>query len=31
MYTHPSKQWEMRICKQKPGEGLREYIWRFSK
>jgi hypothetical protein len=27
----PSKQWELRNCKQQPGESLREYIWRFSK
>jgi hypothetical protein len=27
----PSKQWELRNCKQQPGESLREYIQRFSK
>jgi hypothetical protein len=31
MYMHPGKQWELRNCKQQPGESLREYIWRFSK
>jgi hypothetical protein len=28
---HPGKQWELRNCKQQPGESLREYIRRFSK
>jgi hypothetical protein len=28
---HPGKQWELRNCKQHPGESLREYIRRFSK
>jgi hypothetical protein len=27
----PGKQWELRNCKQQPGESLREYIRRFSK
>jgi hypothetical protein len=30
-YARPSKQWELRNCKQQPGESLREYIRRFSK
>jgi hypothetical protein len=30
-YTRPGKQWELRNCKQQPGESLREYIRRFSK
>jgi hypothetical protein len=30
-YTCPGKQWELRNCKQQPGESLREYILRFSK
>jgi hypothetical protein len=30
-YTHLGKQWELRNCKQQPGESLREYIQRFSK
>jgi hypothetical protein len=31
MCTRPGKQWELRNCKQQPGESLREYIQRFSK
>jgi hypothetical protein len=27
----PGRQWELRNCKQQPGESLREYIRRFSK
>jgi hypothetical protein len=27
----PGKQWELRNCKQQPGESLRDYIRRFSK
>jgi hypothetical protein len=27
----PGKQWELRNCKQQPGESLREYMRRFSK
>jgi hypothetical protein len=27
----PGKQWELRNCKQQPGESLREYIQHFSK
>jgi hypothetical protein len=30
-YMHPSKQWELRNCKQQLGESLREYIRCFSK
>jgi hypothetical protein len=30
-YMSPGKQWELRNCKQQPGESLREYIRRFSK
>jgi hypothetical protein len=30
-YKRPGKQWELRNCKQQPGESLREYIRRFSK
>jgi hypothetical protein len=30
-YTRLGKQWELRNCKQQPGESLREYIRRFSK
>jgi hypothetical protein len=30
-YMRPGKQWELRNCKQQPGESLREYIRRFSK
>jgi hypothetical protein len=30
-YTRPDKHWELRNCKQQPGESLREYIRRFSK
>jgi hypothetical protein len=30
-YTHPGKQWELRNCKQQPGESLHEYIRCFSK
>jgi hypothetical protein len=31
MYMIPSKQWELRNCKQQPGESLHEYIQCFSK
>jgi hypothetical protein len=30
-YMRPGTQWELRNCKQQPGESLCEYIWRFSK
>jgi hypothetical protein len=30
-YMRPGKQWELRNCKQQPGESLREYIRCFSK
>jgi hypothetical protein len=30
-YMRPGKQWELRDCRQQPGESLREYIRRFSK
>jgi hypothetical protein len=30
-YMRPGKQWELHNCKQQTGEGLREYIQRFSK
>jgi hypothetical protein len=30
-YMHPGKPWELRNCKQQPGESLRECIRRFSK
>jgi hypothetical protein len=30
-YMRPGKQWEMRSCKQQPGESLREYIHCFFK
>jgi hypothetical protein len=30
-YMRPNKQWELRNCKQQPGESLREYKRRFSR
>jgi hypothetical protein len=30
-YMRPGNSWDLRSCKQKPGESLRDYIWRFSK
>jgi hypothetical protein len=30
-YRRSGKQWELRNCKQQPGESLGEYIQRFSK
>jgi hypothetical protein len=30
-YVRPRNSWDLRSCRQQPGESLREYIWRFSK
>jgi hypothetical protein len=30
-YVCPGNSWDLRSYKQKPGESLRDYIWRFSK
>jgi hypothetical protein len=30
-YVHPGNSWDLRSCRQQPGESLREYIQRFSK
>jgi hypothetical protein len=30
-YMRPGNSWDLRSCKQKSGESLRDYIWRFSK
>jgi hypothetical protein len=30
-YVHPGNSWDLRVCTQKPGESLRDFIWRFSK
>jgi hypothetical protein len=30
-YMRPGNSWDLRSCKQKPGESLRDYIRRFSK
>jgi hypothetical protein len=30
-YMHPGNSWDLRSCKQKPGESLRDYIRCFSK
>jgi hypothetical protein len=30
-YVHPENSWDLRSCRQQPGESLREYIRRFSK
>jgi hypothetical protein len=30
-YMHPDNSWDLRSCKQKPGESLRDYIRCFSK
>jgi hypothetical protein len=31
MYVRPGNSWDLRSCRQRPGESMREYIWRFSK
>jgi hypothetical protein len=31
MYVRPRNSWDLRSCRQQPGESLREYIRRFSK
>ncbi|KAF8714914.1 hypothetical protein HU200_027450 [Digitaria exilis] len=30
-YVRPENTWDLRGCNQKPGESLRNFIWRFSK
>jgi hypothetical protein len=30
-YVHPGNSWDLRSCRQQPGESLREYIRQFSK
>jgi hypothetical protein len=30
-YVRPGNSWDLRSCRQQPGESLREYIWWFSK
>jgi hypothetical protein len=30
-YVHPRNSWDLRSCRQQPGESLRDYIRRFSK
>jgi hypothetical protein len=30
-YVHPENSWDLRSCRQQPGESLRDYIRRFSK
>jgi hypothetical protein len=30
-YMRPGNSWDLRSCKQKPGESLWDYIWRFSR
>jgi hypothetical protein len=30
-YVRPRNSWDLRSCRQQPGESLREYIWWFSK
>jgi hypothetical protein len=30
-YVCPANSWDLRSCRQQPGESLREYVWRFSK
>jgi hypothetical protein len=29
--VRPGNSWDLRGCTQKPGESLRDFIWRFSK
>jgi hypothetical protein len=29
--VRPGNSWDLRSCRQQPGESLRDYIWRFSK
>jgi hypothetical protein len=29
-YVRPENSWDQRACTQKPGESLRDFIWRFS-
>ena len=31
MYVRPVNSWDLKSCKQEPGESLRDYIRRFSK
>jgi hypothetical protein len=31
MCVRPGNSWDLRACTQKPGESLRDFIWRFSK
>jgi hypothetical protein len=30
-YVRPGNSWDLRSCRQQPGESMRDYIWRFSK
>ena len=30
-YVRPGNSWDLKNCKQEPGESLHDYIWRFSK
>jgi hypothetical protein len=30
-YVRPGNSWDLRSCTQRPGESLRDFIWRFSK
>ena len=30
-YIRPGNSWDLKSCKQEPGESLRDYIWRFLK
>jgi hypothetical protein len=30
-YVRPGNSWDLRACTQKPGESLRDFIWRFLK